>query len=519
MQVDSSEIIVRCKACGTSNRIHPHAPNLRAVCAKCRTPLEEFATAVPQTFSREFSYHKYVKSVDVRKLIEVNTVFDEARGRNFPSNARCYFCGGSIHSDEAIRLSNGDYICEGCFREVQTIRYPEVYQTQYERYIVESEARRIALDELTSSLTSTKIINRLTPVATFAAMSATILTVLSIVVFFLAENKLTWFLVGVVVFLSAYGLTYVLNRILSYYRNSQRQAISEWSLENPEPTEPTLKHFHDPSTELSDHDRKVLQVFDYWPGYPPFWNYVRSTILDADMARCQVSGCPSRTELHVHHKVPMSKGGSHRIDNLVTLCVFHHALQPDMGHERIWGEVRTQYFSMVRAHYRNGAPVRAHVRRKELATEETLREIVSYYSLACPDCNHHPLQLEVDYRMNEILISCPSCFSEWKFQQKLPEESGPQIAQTLRVLRNMGRWSVDFSLMESIRKPSYRKTRPTSSAGHKPSMEKVFEENSPLLCPQCGRVLQEREGRFGKFLGCTGYPDCRYTRNLEKSYG
>jgi ssDNA-binding Zn-finger/Zn-ribbon topoisomerase 1 len=50
-------------------------------------------------------------------------------------------------------------------------------------------------------------------------------------------------------------------------------------------------------------------------------------------------------------------------------------------------------------------------------------------------------------------------------------------------------------------------------------MEKVFEENSPLLCPQCGRVLQEREGRFGKFLGCTGYPDCRYTRNLEKSYG
>ena len=36
-------------------------------------------------------------------------------------------------------------------------------------------------------------------------------------------------------------------------------------------------------------------------------------------------------------------------------------------------------------------------------------------------------------------------------------------------------------------------------------------------CPQpgCGGRLVERDGRFGRFLGCTNYPRCRYTENLE----
>jgi DNA topoisomerase-1 len=34
-------------------------------------------------------------------------------------------------------------------------------------------------------------------------------------------------------------------------------------------------------------------------------------------------------------------------------------------------------------------------------------------------------------------------------------------------------------------------------------------------CPECGQPLLERWGRFGKFLACSGYPDCRYTRDLS----
>ena len=34
------------------------------------------------------------------------------------------------------------------------------------------------------------------------------------------------------------------------------------------------------------------------------------------------------------------------------------------------------------------------------------------------------------------------------------------------------------------------------------------------VCPSCGEQLIERPGRYGRFVGCTGYPACKYTRNV-----
>ena len=37
-------------------------------------------------------------------------------------------------------------------------------------------------------------------------------------------------------------------------------------------------------------------------------------------------------------------------------------------------------------------------------------------------------------------------------------------------------------------------------------------------CPTCGEgKLLEKWGRFGRFLACERYPDCKYTRNLGDS--
>ena len=41
--------------------------------------------------------------------------------------------------------------------------------------------------------------------------------------------------------------------------------------------------------------------------------------------------------------------------------------------------------------------------------------------------------------------------------------------------------------------------------------QEKLEEN----CPECGRELSIRLGKRGRFIGCTGYPECRYTRPLE----
>ncbi|HEX2031624.1 MAG TPA: type I DNA topoisomerase [Actinomycetota bacterium] len=38
-------------------------------------------------------------------------------------------------------------------------------------------------------------------------------------------------------------------------------------------------------------------------------------------------------------------------------------------------------------------------------------------------------------------------------------------------------------------------------------------------CPECGRQLVRRFGRYGPFVGCSGYPDCRYIKKEEKRTG
>jgi len=38
--------------------------------------------------------------------------------------------------------------------------------------------------------------------------------------------------------------------------------------------------------------------------------------------------------------------------------------------------------------------------------------------------------------------------------------------------------------------------------------------NQSYLCPLCHLPLRKRRGRYGKFLGCSGYPKCKYTRKL-----
>jgi DNA topoisomerase-1 len=43
------------------------------------------------------------------------------------------------------------------------------------------------------------------------------------------------------------------------------------------------------------------------------------------------------------------------------------------------------------------------------------------------------------------------------------------------------------------------------------------EEQIDEACEECGRPMQLRWGKYGKFLGCSGYPECTNIRSLEKS--
>jgi len=44
------------------------------------------------------------------------------------------------------------------------------------------------------------------------------------------------------------------------------------------------------------------------------------------------------------------------------------------------------------------------------------------------------------------------------------------------------------------------------------SIKGILDEPTDYVCEKCGRPLVKKLGRFGFFLACTGFPECRFTR-------
>ncbi len=53
------------------------------------------------------------------------------------------------------------------------------------------------------------------------------------------------------------------------------------------------------------------------------------------------------------------------------------------------------------------------------------------------------------------------------------------------------------------------------------SIEKVEmeEQITDEMCELCGKPMAIKQSRYGEFLGCTGYPDCKNTKAIVKSTG
>lgn len=45
-------------------------------------------------------------------------------------------------------------------------------------------------------------------------------------------------------------------------------------------------------------------------------------------------------------------------------------------------------------------------------------------------------------------------------------------------------------------------------------IETIQEKKDGVLCPYCGSKLILREGKYGKFYGCSSYPKCKYAKKI-----
>ena len=49
-------------------------------------------------------------------------------------------------------------------------------------------------------------------------------------------------------------------------------------------------------------------------------------------------------------------------------------------------------------------------------------------------------------------------------------------------------------------------------------VEKIVDNTKVKDCIKCGKPMVQKEGRFGLFLACTGYPDCKHTESVNGNH-
>ncbi|MGN0172357.1 MAG: type I DNA topoisomerase [Acutalibacteraceae bacterium] len=106
---------------------------------------------------------------------------------------------------------------------------------------------------------------------------------------------------------------------------------------------------------------------------------------------------------------------------------------------------------------------------------------------------------------------------------RLMKEQFPQIVdvkfteQMERGLDDVENGKIDWvEELDSFYK-GFAKTLEKAEASLSGERIKVPEVESDVVCENCGRKMVVKSGRYGKFLACPGYPDCKNTKQLVET--
>ncbi|MFA5178448.1 MAG: type I DNA topoisomerase [Candidatus Paceibacterota bacterium] len=110
---------------------------------------------------------------------------------------------------------------------------------------------------------------------------------------------------------------------------------------------------------------------------------------------------------------------------------------------------------------------------------------------------------EIGMMVDEILVNHFPEIVDIKFTAKMEKDLD-------KVAQGKESWT---KVLEKFYHPFAKNLETKYAEVEKKTVETQLVEKT---CPKCGKPLAIKFGRFGKFLACSGFPECRHTEPLEK---
>lgn len=115
------------------------------------------------------------------------------------------------------------------------------------------------------------------------------------------------------------------------------------------------------------------------------------------------------------------------------------------------------------------------------------------------DCERYFHQLITNDYVDTLILA-KRCFPEWR-HRRLGDLADYYGISTQGAHRALADCRMNQRVFELLGKEMNTEKK------------KILDSNVKT-CPLCNLPLKKRNGRYGEFWGCTGFPNCRYTENI-----
>lgn len=119
--------------------------------------------------------------------------------------------------------------------------------------------------------------------------------------------------------------------------------------------------------------------------------------------------------------------------------------------------------------------------------------------------------------VEEIMIKSDSqlLVNQMKGDWSVKSSNIVDLYEMLRnLIQELETFNVEFTHIKREKNGKADSLAQTAIRDHK-TLQKIKKKDKKKTCPECGSEMVPREGRYGKFYGCSNYPECNHTEDRE----